>query len=655
MTTTLSSPKSVVITLAAGSWIMVSGTGTYTRVVGLGGGQSIGFQGSARIGPFDTAQTINLCAATTDLTYYVDSAPSGNRQVLLDSASGLVTDSAASNAVVSVARSIAQHVPYIPVVMASPPTTAVTSSLGTNTMPASAIQDADGNVVGQDIAAWDPRLLWLGAPWKRYNGNNLITTGQYPSALAKGTSFCEFDLRSFDGTGRFEINYHGNSTSSTHGVRVLVWSTTKRQWEYVTQGVTFASSTANLSDCYKGLVTLGAAGLYGIRFECSSGFTLTGITVGPDDIVTPRPRPLKRAFESGNSYTAETVIDTGTVFPAGDCFPALLCYQTGWDIVPCGIGGADYTVDNGANTHTSAHLPADLAAALPVDVVIPTHGTNDISSASTAAAVGVEATMVRSQIATVVPNVEVISTSPMWYRSLLETSNSKALSIRDAIKAAYAADKWIDLMESSPASYLGPWSETVPLGGLSIGATSVTLSTVPPAIEAIIAAGSVGVARNDWYIRIGTGDNQEIRRVTACSTGKTLTIGALTFAHVAGEPIVLSGPSYITGIGSQIKFTGSLSSANSGTLTATWQGPTGTYTITFSTGARRSGTFTNGSTSVTWTGAAITATALASACSISQGNAGRIIGNDQVHPTRDGHVQIAQWIAAGLRKAYAVA
>lgn len=59
-------------------------------------------------------------------------------------------------------------------------------------------------------------------------------------------------------------------------------------------------------------------------------------------------------------------------------------------------------------------------------------------------------------------------------------------------------------------------------------------------------------------------------------------------------------------------FTGTLSAnATSGTLTGSWSNPTGSYRIVFSNGDIRLGTFTNSSTSVTWT-TGLTATATAS-------------------------------------------
>lgn len=546
----------------------------------------------------------------------------------------------------SFARSLIASAGYIPSVMASPPNTSLSSSLGANTLPASSITN------GQDIAPWEPVFTWLGAPFKRYNGNSVVTTGVYPTAKSAGTSFAEFNVRSFDSTGRFEINYHGNSAVSGHGVRVLVMNQATNRWEYVTQGVTFASSTANLADVYKGLVTLGAAGTYSIRLEFSSGFTFRSLTVGPDDIVSPTPAPSRRVFLSGNSYTAGSVSDTGVTFPAGDCFPALLCYLTGWDIIPCGIGGADYTVDVTPGTRVSSHIAADLASVLPVHAVLSTHGTNDLSSGNSAASIGAEAAIVRQLIARVAPTAEIISTSPMWYRSLLETSLSKALAIKDAIRSAFSGDKWIDLMTKDPAAYLGAWAESVPAGGLAVAATTMTLRTVPPAIAAIIAQGSVAAARNDWYIRIGAGDTAEVRKVTACTAAGAITFGALTFAHDGGEPVTLSGPSYITGVGSQLSFTGALVDATSATLSSAWQGPTGPYTVTFSDGTRKTSTLTNNSAALSWTGA-VTATAIASCCSIAAGNAGRVIGPDQVHPPREGHVLIAHTLNAELRGLYA--
>lgn len=83
-----------------------------------------------------------------------------------------------------------------------------------------------------------------------------------------------------------------------------------------------------------------------------------------------------------------------------------------------------------------------------------------------------------------------------------------------------------------------------------------------------------------------------------------------TGAELSWSPLLTAGNPAV-----QVAFTAGLSAATSGTLTATWWGSTGTYTILFSDGSGRTVTLTNGSAAVTWTGA-VTATASATAYSL---------------------------------------
>ena len=91
-------------------------------------------------------------------------------------------------------------------------------------------------------------------------------------------------------------------------------------------------------------------------------------------------------------------------------------------------------------------------------------------------------------------------------------------------------------------------------------------------------------------------------------TNVNATIGVKT-DNVAGNDKIKLRSCRIYGPNISLTFTGALSGATSGTLTAAFTGPTGTYSLVFSDGSYRSSTLTNGSTSVSWTGA-VTATAL---------------------------------------------
>lgn len=62
------------------------------------------------------------------------------------------------------------------------------------------------------------------------------------------------------------------------------------------------------------------------------------------------------------------------------------------------------------------------------------------------------------------------------------------------------------------------------------------------------------------------------------------------------------GPGFVLSTGTALTFTGALVAATSGTLTVAWAQTTGAYIITFSSGARKYVTLTNGSTAVSWTG-----------------------------------------------------
>lgn len=103
-----------------------------------------------------------------------------------------------------------------------------------------------------------------------------------------------------------------------------------------------------------------------------------------------------------------------------------------------------------------------------------------------------------------------------------------------------------------------------------------------------------------------------------------------------------------TGDGRAIAFTAALTAATSGTLTSAWNGTTGSYVLIFSDFSTRTATLTNGSTSVSWTGA-VTATAAAGAYSAAPGNSVAYI-SDGVHANPPGNEAYGALLAGGLRQ-----
>lgn len=142
--------------------------------------------------------------------------------------------------------------------------------------------------------------------------------------------------------------------------------------------------------------------------------------------------------------------------------------------------------------------------------------------------------------------------------------------------------------------------------------------------------------------------NRVAAQVTACEAAMAGAVGAFgdplcRFVPIDGDP----GGKWITGLGSEIRFTAPLVGANGGTLTAGW--PAGTsatsYTIVFSDGSTRLASLVQNGTAVTWSGA-VTAGAVAMVRQI-EGNARFTIGADWVHPTAYGAAYIGERYARG--------
>ena len=130
-------------------------------------------------------------------------------------------------------------------------------------------------------------------------------------------------------------------------------------------------------------------------------------------------------------------------------------------------------------------------------------------------------------------------------------------------------------------------------------------------------------ARNNVDIENVSGSQIAVMRDDGTAAAGAAPANASVFALGPGSGVGSQGGSYTSPtfkgrlqvyspITTAITFTGALTSATSGTLTANWGGPTGSFYVTFSTGAPQLAAFTNGSTAVTWS-TAVTATAAANA------------------------------------------
>jgi hypothetical protein len=115
------------------------------------------------------------------------------------------------------------------------------------------------------------------------------------------------------------------------------------------------------------------------------------------------------------------------------------------------------------------------------------------------------------------------------------------------------------------------------------------------------------------------------------------------FVPVDGDP---SGK-WVSGLGSELRFTAALSAATSATLVTPW--PAGssasTYTILFSDGSSRVATLTQNATTASWSGA-VTAGATAMVRQ-TEGNARFIMSADWIHPSNYGAAYLGERYARG--------
>lgn len=161
--------------------------------------------------------------------------------------------------------------------------------------------------------------------------------------------------------------------------------------------------------------------------------------------------------------------------------------------------------------------------------------------------------------------------------------------------------RWVDVFSGTvnastgyvQTGYGGPDNIHKPARASDYAASGI-LSGIPAASRVprtLVASGLDSVATN------ATNPNIARNGLGLTTTGGSAS--TYTTTPLADEVVAL---------GAAITFTGALTAATSGTLTPVWAGATGSYTLSFSDGSVRTATLTNGSGSVSWTGA-VTATA----------------------------------------------
>ncbi|WP_288486349.1 SGNH/GDSL hydrolase family protein, partial [uncultured Novosphingobium sp.] len=137
--------------------------------------------------------------------------------------------------------------------------------------------------------------------------------------------------------------------------------------------------------------------------------------------------------------------------------------------------------------------------------------------------------------------------------------------------------------------------------------------------------------------------NRMAATITTAEAAVSAAVAALgdplcRFVPVDGDP----GGRWVTGLGSELRFTAPLNAATSATLATAW--PAGTsaasYTILFSDGSSRVASLTQGSTAVTWSGA-VTAWATAMIRQ-TEGNARFTMSGDWIHPSNYGAAYLGE-------------
>lgn len=416
-----------------------------------------------------------------------------------------------------------------PSIMASPPTMSLGLNGGTTQIAGSIL-----------VTPFEPgAFTYCGLPpirgtvYPDYLG--VKVTGIYaittPSPYA-----ADFIFDTADATGRLEIYMKGTSAA----VRVAIMNKSGA-WEYASTGPSFAPPSNG--GLYLGLITLGAPGQYQIRFEFDNNVDFFGVRIGPTDCIRATSKGKRSYVVVGDSISEPTVSDSGARCN-WDGWPQQLSYLTGFNFINAGSGGTGYLKTNGARPKFSDRIAESLPYA--IDGIILAGGIND--TLSTGAQIYPEVIACIEAAKAANPNTEIIVLSPFWPMSLLTSSTTNLLDLRDSIRFA---------AQAAGATFLDLLSLPVPS---SIGGLDTTLNANVAQSGTTLSVPAVASEKGNWCVQIGSGAQEEVRLVNSVSgTGPyTLTLAnGTTWAHSAGEIVRVHGNQYISGSGNQGIPTGS--------------------------------------------------------------------------------------------------
>lgn len=343
----------------------------------------------------------------------------------------------------------------------------------------------------------------------------------------------EFIFDTVDATGRFEVINLGKNAA----IRVVVND------QYLTNGPTFKPPSNG--SIYNSLVVLGAPGVYKIRLEMDAGVSFKGINAGPTDTVRATPKkPFKIAI-GGDSFTEPTVVDNTLSACGWDGYGQKLSYLLNANVISCGSGGTGY-VNPGTGRYKMYDRIDDMLST-NADVYMFALGINDY--ANDAAAISAQALSCFSAVRAYDKNAPIIVVSPFWkagfftYPANLLLSKDGIFNASSLVSGTYDIDVLTTYMDYNSLSSVGALA-------LSAATNATTLSS------------TVSYPVNT-YLRIGTGVNSEVRRVTSNTpvssiyvlgfNGTTFTGGGsvLLNNHVAGEALTPVGPGIYSGSGKQ--------------------------------------------------------------------------------------------------------
>lgn len=273
-----------------------------------------------------------------------------------------------------------------------------------------------------------------------------------------------------------------------------------------------------------------------------------GVATGWTDGLYPAPVRGPRVICLGDSFTQSDV--QGWHSWLSDC--------TGWDDVwAAGVGGTGYLATaGGAAKKFRDRVASDVIAYAP-DIVLVMGSLND--SASTPSALTAEATALVAQIRDALPSCLVIG----GYNASggVEKLTAQGLDAMDATRDGFIAGGgvWLNPIEM-PVTFDGAVPATTVAFATAAGrpGCGANPATITPASQGITGQTTISPATNalpfaGGVVEIGTGATRErIHVTTFAQTSGVIAYGfdgTARYAHAVGEPMVMKGPSFLTGQG----------------------------------------------------------------------------------------------------------